>query len=59
MLHVYIYKCQKETSCVTILNKNVIFKNFTILENRRVEQILLVGVCTSGEERRWGKGMGG
>jgi hypothetical protein len=49
----------QETPCASILNKQkYIYFSFTESENRRVEQVLPVGVGTSGRWEDVGKGCG-
>jgi hypothetical protein len=57
----HTWKCHKETPCIAILNKNVIFFFYKIREQEsgKMEQVLSEGVVAVGEQRMWGKGIGG
>jgi hypothetical protein len=54
--YMYTWNYHKETPCVFILNKNVIFLFYEIRE----QEVWPGGVIgTRGGRKRWGKGMGG
>jgi hypothetical protein len=56
-LYIYIRKHHKETPCVDILNKQKCLSfPFTKSGNKKIEQVLFVGVIPVGGGKMWRKG---